>query len=139
MSTTPEPETGRQKAGMWIAVLGGPLLAEIYWQQQEAVAFLRDVPPLAAALVSAAICAVGGWLYGRTPKKRMAGMVSAALMGFGCNLAFQLMHGDASRVSGGERMLAFGLGALPGLILGAVWVVMIDEKAKPPPGAAPDG
>ncbi len=139
MSNTAEPETGRQKAGMWVAVLGGPLLAEIYWQQREAAAFLQDVPPIAAALVSAAICAVGGWLYGRTPQKRVAGMVSAALTGFGCNLVFQLLHGDASRVSGGERLLAFGLGALPGLILGAVWFVMIEGKKQPPSGVAPGG
>lgn len=129
--------TPRQKAGMWIAVLGGPALAEIYWKHQHQWLWLQDVPALAAALISAAICAVGGWLYGRTPGKQFAGMVSGALMGFGCNLAFQLMYADRMRVTGGERWLALALGALPGLVLGAVWIVLLDRAARKEP--APQG
>lgn len=122
--------TGRQKAGMWIAVLGGPALAETYWKHQHVWLWLQDVPPLASALISAAVCAVGGWLYGRTPGRQLAGMFSAALMGFGCNLAFQLMYADRMRVTGGERWLALALGALPGLVLGLVWLFLLERNAR---------
>ena len=47
------------------------------------------------------------------------------------------MNGDKSRVTGGERWLAFGLGALPGLILGGLWIFRLEEKSKnnnPPAG-----
>ena len=137
MSTENLTETRRQKAGMWIAVICGPLFAEIYWQHKGSIEFLDQLPMLAAALISAAGCAVGGWLYGRTPQTRIAAMVSAALIGFGCNLTYQLMNGDKSRVTGGERWLAFGLGALPGLILGGLWIFRLEEKSKnnnPPAG-----
>lgn len=133
MSTNDQPVSGRQKAALWVAVIGGPILAETYWKYQGYLDWLDGVPPIAAAFVSGAICAVAGWLYGSTPAKRTAGVVSGALIGFGVNWSFQLMHGDSLRVSSGERWLAFALGAVPGLVLAIAWMVILDKRAKAPP------
>lgn len=134
MSTPQTPVTRREKIAMWIIVISGPIWAEIYWEQGRA-AWLHDLPPVGAALLSAAGCAVGGWLVAKSPPTRLLAMFSGALAGFGCNFALQLMYGNSNRIGRFEGLIAYVIGAAPGIIIGVVGIHWLGKRAKknPPP------
>ncbi|HKB56304.1 MAG TPA: hypothetical protein VKC51_01830 [Lacunisphaera sp.] len=136
MSTPQEPATWREKIGIWIIVIFGPIWAETYWKYSGA-AWLQDLPPVGAALLSAAGGAVGGWLVAKSPQARLLALFSGALAGFGCNYALQLMYGDSNRIGGFERMITYALGAAPGIIIGVAGIYWLGKRAKknsPPAG-----
>ena len=136
MSTSQDPATRREKIGTWIIVIFGPIWAETYWKYGS-TALLQDLPPIGAALLSAAGGAVGGWLIAKSPQARLLALFSGALAGFGCNYALQLMYGNSNRIGGFERMAAYAIGAAPGIIIGFVGILWLEKRAKknnPPAG-----
>jgi hypothetical protein len=129
MSTDDTPLPLRQKAGVLLAVAGGPILAMTYWEYQDAWAWLDFMPPIAVALLSAAVCGVGGWLAAGKPMNRVPALLGAALAGFGGSFVFNVLFATSTRLSGVERWGGFLLGALPGVILGVVWINRLERRA----------
>src|SRR5258708_18408936 len=103
MSTPQEPATWREKIGIWIIVIFGPIWAETYWKYSGA-AWLQDLPPVGAALLSAAGGAVGGWLVAQSPQARLLALFSGAPAGFGCHYALPLLYGASHPIGGVARM-----------------------------------
>ncbi|MDI1337974.1 MAG: hypothetical protein PSU94_17470 [Lacunisphaera sp.] len=128
MST--DTTTWREKIGMGLIVVSGIILAESYWQYRGVSEFLRAIPLLAICFISAAGGGLGGWLVGKTPPLRLQAMVAAALLNFGGMFSFQHMFETSSRLGSAERLLGFGLGALPGIILGGVFIYRHEKRLK---------
>ncbi len=128
--------TPREKIGIGLIVVSGIILAETYWQYRDAWAVFHDLPPLVIAFLAAVGGAVGGWLVAKSPATRLAAMVGGALCNFGGLMSFQIFFGSSGRLSSGERLFGFGIGALPGIIVAAAWLYRIEKKRKaaPPTG-----
>ena len=129
--------TRREKLGMGLIVVSGIIFAELYWQYQSAADFLHRLPVLAVCCIAAAGGGLGGWLVGKTPQLRLQAMIAAALANFGGMFSFQHVFENSSRLGSGERLLGFGLGALPGIILGAVFIYRHEKRLKAQRGNGP--
>ncbi len=133
---TPQPyTTPREKLGIGLIVVSGIILAETYWQYRDAWGIFRDLPPMVVAFFAAVGGAIGGWLAAKSPATRLAAMVGGALCNFGGMMSFQIFFGSSGRLSSGERLFGFGIGALPGIILAFVWLYLIEKKNKATPPA----
>ena len=135
MATDQLYSTPREKLGIGLIVVSGIILAETYWQYRDAWAIFQELPPLVIAFFAAAGGAVGGWLAAKSPATRLAAMVGGALCNFGGLMSFQVFFGSSGRLSSGERILGFGVGALPGIIVAVVWLYLIEKKRKATPPA----
>lgn len=124
--------TWREKIGMGLIVVSGIILAETFWQYNGVSEFLRTFPLLAICFISAAAGGLGGWLVGKSPQLRLQAMVAAALVNFGGMFSFQHLFDNASRLNSAERLLGFGLGALPGIILGGVFIYRNEKRVQAP-------
>ena len=118
--STATPASRREKIALWIIVIAGPIWADM----------LRDLPPIGAALLSAAGAAVGGWLFAKSAATRLVALFTAALAGFGCNIALQLRYGNVESIGGLERIVTYAMGAAPGIIVGFIATVWLDKRAK---------
>ncbi len=128
MSTNQTPTTGREKIGLWIMVIFGPIWAETYWKYN--FSMFQDLPPFGAALLSAAGAAVGGWIYAKSPVTRIGAAAGGAIAGFGCNYALQLAYGSATSIGGFQRLLCYALGAAPGIIIAVIAIAWLEKRAK---------
>jgi hypothetical protein len=133
MATPQSSTTPREKIGIGLIVVSGIILTETYWQYRDVWEVFRNLPPLVLAFLAAAGGAVGGWLAAKSPATRLAAMVCGALCNFGGVMSFQSFFGSSDRLSGAERLLGFGVGALPGVILAVVWLTFIEKKRKAAP------
>lgn len=127
--STATPASRREKIALWIIVIAGPIWAETYWKYGR-TDMLRDLPPIGAALLSAAGAAVGGWLFAKSAATRLVALFTAALAGFGCNIALQLRYGNVESIGGLERIVTYAMGAAPGIIVGFIATVWLDKRAK---------
>ena len=132
MATTQPYTSPREKIGIGLIVFTGIILAETFWRYRDTVGVLRDLPVLAICFFAAAGGAVGGWLVAHSPATRVAAMFCGALANFGGTFAFERTFEQTTRVRSSESLLAFGLGALPGIVLGVLLIYLIEKKKKSP-------
>ena len=134
MSDDKTPLTLRQKIGVGLFVVLGPILTEQYWRNNGDLPFSGSVSVWTLVAVAAAGCALGLWLTGQTPGNRLIGLLSGALAGAGSAVAFQLCYGGVNR-AGSERWLIHLLGMAPGLLIGfglLRWTERKSKEAAPP-------
>ena len=130
MGTNGPDFTRRQKLGMFLFILFGPLLAEIYWREG-ASGWLGGFSPMEISIVAALGGALGFFLVATRSSTRVLAAISGALAGFGSTYVFHLIYGSATTV-GGERVFVYLLGALPGILLGGTGFYFLEKKKKPP-------
>ena len=130
MSTNGPDFTRKQKFGVFLFILFGPLLAEVYWQGG-ASGWFGGFSPMEISLVAALGGALGFFLAATSTSTRVLAVVSGGLGGFGSTYFFHLIYGSATTV-GGERVFVYLLGPLPGILLGGVGLYYLEKKKKHP-------
>ena len=131
MSDNDTPVTPRQKLGIGIFVIGVGCLTDVYWRTGGSLPGVGHVSVWLFALVTAAIGAGSFWLLGQKPETRRIGLLTGALAGFGCSLAFHFVYGGVNR-AGPERVFVSLIGMAPGLFIGHLLVKRVEAKAKLP-------
>jgi hypothetical protein len=126
--------TRRQKTGILLFVIFGPLLTEASWQYATSSVF-AGFSWIEIAGISALGGAIAGWVIASKPAEQMIAAVCGAITTFGISYAFHRVYGTETTASA-SRVFVYLLGALPGIVLGTIGVYFARKGASDPPVAA---
>lgn len=129
--SSPSPDfTRRQKTGIMLFVIFGPILTEASWQYASSSLF-SGFSWLEIASIGALGGAVAGLIIASKRSEQLIAAVCGAITTFGISYAFHRVYGTETTASA-SRVFVYLLGALPGIVLGTIGIYLVRRGASEP-------